>query len=126
MDQYHPHHSIYSTHHILSYSRKYSLMLRMFHSELHLLEHSFFISSIPCSFLLKINPRLTVGLCLITLSKTTAFRTHGRLHAESRKMKKDAVLDTLIPLPSYLFSPRARLLLGLHVSGSLFNFSRVN
>ena len=34
-------------------------------------------------------------------------------------MKKDAVLDTLIPLPSYLFSPRARLLLGLHVSGSL-------
>ena len=53
-------------------------------------------------------------------SKTTAFRTHGRLHAESRKMKKDAVLDTLIPLPSYLFSPRARLLLGLHVSGSLF------
>ena len=34
-------------------------------------------------------------------------------------MKKDAVLDTLIPLPSYLFSPRARLLLGLHVLGSL-------
>ena len=36
------------------------------------------------------------------------------------------VLNTLIPLPSYLFSPRARLLLGLHVLGSLFNFSRVN
>ena len=35
-------------------------------------------------------------------------------------MKKDAVLDTLIPLPSYLLSPRARLLLGLHVSGSVF------
>ena len=34
-------------------------------------------------------------------------------------MKKDAVLDTLIPLPSYLFSPRARLLLGLHVLGSV-------
>ena len=34
-------------------------------------------------------------------------------------MKKDAVLDTLIPLPSYLLSPRARLLLGLHVVGSL-------
>ena len=34
-------------------------------------------------------------------------------------MKKDAVLDTLIPLPSYLLSPRARLSLGLHVSESL-------
>ena len=28
------------------------------------------------------------------------------------------VLNTLFPLPSYLFSPRARFLLGLHVLGS--------
>ena len=33
---------------------------------------------------------------------------------------KTVVLNTLIPLPSYLFSPRARLLLDLHVSGSVF------
>lgn len=41
------------------------------------------------------------------------------------RLCQSEVLNTLIPLPGYLFSPRARLLLGLHVLGSLFNFSRV-
>lgn len=39
------------------------------------------------------------------------------MHDEYRL--ETVVLNTLIPLPSYLFSPRARLPLGLHVLGSL-------
>lgn len=39
------------------------------------------------------------------------------MHDEYRL--ETVVLNTLIPLPSYLFSPMARLLLGLHVLGSL-------